>query len=52
MRDLPRDAHLIAKPHQRGLVGCPLRRQELEGHRLAQQQIVGAVDLAHAAAAQ
>ena len=52
MRDLPRDAHFVAEPCERALIGRPLGGKELEGHRLAQQQIVGAVDLAHAAAAQ
>ena len=49
MRDAPRDAHLIAKAFEGPLVGCGLG-QELERDLLAQAQIVGAIDFAHAAA--
>src|SRR6202162_1993210 len=52
MRDLARDAYFVAEPCQRFLVGRPLGWQELERHGLGQQQIVGAVNLAHAAAAE
>ena len=37
---------------ERGRVRRPASRQELERHRLAELQVVGAVDLAHAAAAE
>jgi hypothetical protein len=36
---------LIGQPCERGLMRRPLNRKELECHGLAQQQIVGAVDL-------
>src|SRR5450631_2256781 len=52
MRDLPRDTHFVAEPCQRFLMGRPLGGEELEGYGLAQQQIVGAIHLAHAAAAE
>jgi hypothetical protein len=39
MRDLPGDARLVAEPCECGLIGCPLERKELEGHRLAQQLV-------------
>jgi hypothetical protein len=51
MRDLARDAHLIAKSDQHRF--ADLRRgQKLERHGLIQDQVVGAVHLAHAALSQ
>src|SRR5271165_5798512 len=52
MRDLPRDAHFVAETRERGLIRRQLRGKKLEGHCLGQQQIVGAIDFAHAATAQ
>ena len=52
MGDLAGRAHLVVEPiAPAGVVGQGLG-QELEGHRLAEPQVVRAVDLAHAAAAE
>src|SRR5436190_23756025 len=51
MGDLPGKAHLAEEPLAAvGIVLQPLG-QELEGHRLAEREVVGTVDLAHPAAA-
>ena len=52
MRDLARQLDLGEEPRAAQLVVAELRGQELQGDRLAQLQVVGPVDLAHAAAAQ
>ena len=52
MRDLARDAHLVAKTLQRVRIARHGFGQELQRHRLAEHQIVGAIDLAHAALAE
>ena len=51
MRDLPCDPYLVAEPGEGGLAHVG-GREELEGDRLVEDQIVGAVDLAHAALAE
>ena len=51
VRHLARDAHLVVELRERcGSLGDG-RRQELQRDRLAEREVVGAVDLAHAAAA-
>ena len=50
--DLTRDAHFAMEPPQRSAVTEQMVRQELERDRLAQFQIVGAINFAHAAAPQ
>ncbi len=50
--DLPREADLLVEAGERGAVPREGLRQELEGHRLAELQVVGAVHLAHPAAAE
>ena len=52
MRDLPRQPHFAVKPGQHGAILRHRLRQELHGDGLAQAQVVGTVDLAHAAFAQ
>ena len=52
VRDLARHAHLAVEALQQTRVRGRFRRQEFQRHRLAQHQIGGAIDLAHAAAAQ
>ena len=50
MRDLPRDAHLVARTGRAVvLVARDRVGQELQRDRLAERQVVGAIDLAHAA---
>ena len=52
MRDLARDAHLgVEALEPRRDPRARLAREELQRDRLAELQVVGAVDLAHAAAA-
>ena len=46
------DAHFVVEPREPAGVGGERFGQELERHRLAERQIVGAIDLAHAAAAE
>ena len=50
MRDLPRHPHFVVELHQPRRIAIELRRQELQRDRLRQLQVVGAIDLAHAAA--
>ncbi len=52
MGDLPGDPHLVEEALQSTGVLLELLRKELERHRLAELQVVGAVDLAHPAAAE
>ncbi len=52
VRHLARRPHLVEQELQRGGVGRQLVGQELQRHRLAELEIVGPVDLAHAAAAE
>jgi len=52
MSHLPRDAHFVVEARQRAFVAGRRFRQELQRHRLAQRQVRGAVDFAHAAAPQ
>ena len=49
--DAAREAHLGVEALEPGRLGRELRRQELQGDGLAELEVVGAVDLAHAAAA-
>jgi hypothetical protein len=52
MRDLPRHADLVVETGEE--LGIPLQRlgEELERNGLVELQVVGAVHLAHAAAAE
>ena len=52
MRDLARDAHFAMKASQRGAVAQQVIGQKFKCDRLAEFQIVGAIDLAHAAFAE
>ena len=52
MRDLPRRPDLVVKLREPARVGREILRQEFQRHGLAEAQIVGAVDLAHPAAAE
>ena len=52
VRDLPGDADLGVEAIEAILVLGQMPRQELERHGLTELQIVGAIDLAHAAAAE
>jgi hypothetical protein len=47
MRHLPRDADFIVETSQYLRILRHFFRQELEGHRLSQPKIGGAVDLTH-----
>ncbi len=50
MRHLPRDPHLVAKARQGRLADIP-RSQEFQRHGLVEDQVIGPVNLSHAAAA-
>ena len=52
MRDLPRRPDLVVKLREPARVGRQILRQEFQRDGLAEAQIVGAVDLAHSAAAE
>jgi hypothetical protein len=52
MGDLSCDAHCLVETHQQILMAARAFRQELQDDGLAQHQIVGAKDSAHAALAQ
>ncbi len=52
VRDLPRHAHLAVEALEAPGVALERARQELEGHGMLELQVVGAVDLAHPAAAE
>ena len=52
VRDLPRHPHFGVELRQARGIAIDVGRQELQRDRLAELQIVGAIDLAHAAAAQ
>jgi len=52
MRDLPRRPDLVVKLREPARVGRQILRQKFQRHGLAEAQIVGAVDLAHPAAAE
>ena len=52
MRDLARHAHFGVELRQARGIAIDVRRQELQRDRLPELQIVGAIDLAHAAAAE
>jgi len=52
MRDLPRDADLLAKAGQVAGVSRDALGQELQRDRMIQLEVIGAVNLAHAAAPQ
>ena len=52
VRDLARDAQLVVELRQPRVVGGDARREELQRDRLIEREIVGAVHLAHAAAAE
>ena len=52
MRDLARHPHFGVELRQPRRIAVDVRRQELQRDRLAELQVVGAVDLAHAAAAE
>lgn len=49
MRDLPRHAHFVVKLGELVGVGADAGGQELDRDRLSESQVVGAIDLAHAA---
>ena len=51
VRDLARQPHLAVEPLETVRVGADPAGQELQRHGLVEAQVVGAVDLAHAAAA-
>ena len=51
MRDLPRDAHLRMEPRERAGVLGQAGRKKLDRHDLAELEVFGAIDFAHAAAA-
>ena len=51
VRNPARDADFVAETLQQSLVFTGFLGQEFESNRLAQSEIVGAIDLAHAAAA-
>ena len=50
VRHLPRGAHLVVELREPRRIVRERRRQELQRDRLAEPQVVGAIDLAHAAA--
>ena len=52
VRDAKRHAHLAQEPIQAFLIALEAGRQELQRDRLAELEVVGAVDLAHPAASQ
>ena len=52
VRDLPCHPHLVVELHQARRIVIEVRRQELERYRLRELQVVSAIDLAHAAAAE
>ena len=52
MRDLARDAHFAVESLEQPLIARGFLRQKLEGDRLTQHEVRGAIDLAHAAAAE
>src|SRR5213075_2832657 len=52
MRDLPRDAHFADEPRECVRVAADPLREELQCDRLAEEEVVGAIDLAHAAFAE
>ena len=52
VRDLPRRAHFVVELREPRRVVRERRRQELQRDRLAELQVVGPIDLAHAAAAE
>ena len=52
MRDRARDAHLVVELRQARGVGVSVVGQELQRDRLFELEVVGAIDLAHAAAAE
>jgi hypothetical protein len=52
MGDLTRDANFVVKSSNRAWIPAHRRRQEFQGDRLSELQVVGAIDLAHAAAAE
>ena len=52
MRDAQRHAHFVEEPLEPIRIALDVPRQELQRDRLAELQVVGAVDLAHAAAAE
>ena len=49
MRDLPGEANLGVELREADRVGLERLGQELQGDGLAERQVVGAIDLAHAA---
>ena len=49
--DLPGRAHLAPEPHEPVAVADERLGQELQGHRLSEREVVGPVNLAHAALA-
>ncbi len=52
VRDLARDAHVVVESCQRRRVGRRRCRQELQGDRLPERQVIGAIHLAHSTAAE
>ena len=52
VRHLPRDAHFVVEPREPLRILGHRRRQELQRDGLPEAEILGAVDLAHAAAAE
>ena len=52
VRDLPREAHLRVEPREERLVARDALRKELQRDGLPELEVVGAVDLAHAALAE
>ncbi len=52
MGDEARGTHLAAEALEPLLVAPEINRKKLESHRLAEDEIVGSVDLAHAAASE
>lgn len=51
MRHLPRRPHLAREPSQRRSIACQRIGKELQRYGLAKPEVVGAVDLSHAPAA-
>ena len=52
MRHLARDPHFVVELREADVVARHGVRQEFQRDRLAEAEIVGAIDLAHAAAAE
>jgi hypothetical protein len=51
VRDLAGDADFIAEARERGFAGVRVQREKLQSHLLVEDEVEGAIDLAHAASA-